>query len=91
MVKLAGYQSLPSLEYILFVDTKSPTVHFYRREDDGLWLDTVPKGLDEVIEFRKLRISLPLRDICEEVPFTPKLKLMRSPEDARPDSGFRRT
>ena len=35
-VKLAEYQSLPSLNYILFVDTDSPNVHLYSRDDDGL-------------------------------------------------------
>jgi Uma2 family endonuclease len=45
-VKLAEYQSLPSLNYILFVDTDSPNVHLYWRDDDGLWKDVVLKGLE---------------------------------------------
>jgi len=44
-VKLAEYQSLPSVDYILFVDTESPNVHLYSQDDDRLWTDVVLKGL----------------------------------------------
>jgi Uma2 family endonuclease len=43
-VKLAEYQALSSLDYILFVDTESPNVHLYLRDKDGGWTDVVLKG-----------------------------------------------
>ena len=52
-VKLAEHQSLPSLNYILFVDTDSPNVHFYSRGDDGLWKDAVLKGLQALVDLEK--------------------------------------
>jgi Uma2 family endonuclease len=62
-VKLAECQSLPSLEYILFVDTEMPSVHLCSRDQDRRWQDKVVKGLDEVISFPKLQVSLKLADI----------------------------
>jgi Uma2 family endonuclease len=91
-VKLAEYQSLPSLDYILFVDTESPTVHLYRRADHGLWQDVVLKGLDAVVEPEKLKITVPLRDIYEGLQFRPKPKLVQlPPENDGPNGGFRPT
>ena len=76
-VKLTEYQRLPSLDYILFVDTESPTVHLYRRSEGGLWQDDVLKSLDAVVELGKLKISLPLREIYEGLQFRPKPKLVQ--------------
>jgi Uma2 family endonuclease len=91
-VKLAEYQSLPSLDFILFVDTESPTVHLYRRGPDRLWQDAVLKGLDAVVELEKLKISVPLRDIYEGLQFRPKPKLVQSTqEDEEPEGGFKPT
>jgi Uma2 family endonuclease len=89
-VKLTEYQGLPSLDYILFVDTENPTVHLYRRRDEGLWQDDLLKGLDAVIELEKLKISVPLRDIYEGLEFRPKPKLVQTNED-EPDGGFKPT
>jgi Uma2 family endonuclease len=91
-VKLAEYQALPSLDYILFVDTESPTVHLYCRADDGIWHDDVLRGLDAVVELKKLKILLPLKDIYEGLQFRPKPTLVRLPQDAdEPNGGFRQT
>ena len=53
-IKLAEYQGVPSLDYILFVDTENPTIHLYRRGNGGLWLDEVLKGLDAVVELSQI-------------------------------------
>jgi hypothetical protein len=85
-------KDLPSLDYILFVDTESPTVHLYRRDADGRWQDAVLKGLDAVVELEKLKISVPLRDIYEGLQFRPRTKLVQnSQEDAELDGGFNPT
>lgn len=91
-IKLAEYQAVPSLDYILFVDTENPTVHIYRRGDGGLWQDEVLKGLDAVVNLEKLRVSLPLRDIYEGLEFRPKPKLVQMSEDEpEAGSGFKPT
>jgi Uma2 family endonuclease len=89
-VKLTEYQGLPSLDYILFVDTENPTVHLYRRGDEGLWRDDVLKGLDAVVELEKLKISVALRDIYVGLEFRPKPKLVQTNED-EPEGGFKPT
>jgi hypothetical protein len=66
------------------VDTESPIVHLYRRDEDGLWA----QGLDAVIELEKLKISVPLRDIYEGLQFRPRPKLVQISEDADRNGGF---
>ncbi|MEA2943053.1 MAG: hypothetical protein QOD09_3582 [Bradyrhizobium sp.] len=57
-VKLAEYQSLPSMDYILLVDTEMPTVHLYLRDRDGRWENRVVKGLEATIDLPKLNVVL---------------------------------
>ena len=74
------------------MDTESPTVHLYRRSEDGLWRDDVLKGLDAVVELGKLKISVPLREIYEGLQFRPKPRLVQiSQHEPEPNDGFRPT
>ncbi|MGJ5207356.1 Uma2 family endonuclease [Bradyrhizobium sp. HKCCYLR20261] len=75
-VKLAEYQALPSLDYILFVDTDSPNVHLYSRAANGAWTDVVLKGIEAVIQLKKLNVSLELRDVYAGLDFRPKPRLV---------------
>jgi Uma2 family endonuclease len=75
-VKLAEYQSVPSVDYILFVDTESPNVHLYSRDDDRLWKNVVLKGLEAVVELKKLNVCLDLREIYSGLEFRPKPRLV---------------
>jgi Uma2 family endonuclease len=85
-VKLAEYQSLPSVDYILFVDTESPNVHLYSRDEDRLWTDVVLKGKDTSVEFERLNVSLALGDIYSGLEFRPKPRLVDLPsKDRRSD------
>jgi Uma2 family endonuclease len=79
-VKLAEYQSLPSMDYILLVDTEMPNVHLYRRDRDGRWEDRVVKGLDAAIELPKLRLVLKLAEIYDGLQFRERPRLV---EDGR--------
>ena len=92
-VKLAEYQTLPSLDYILFVDTESPNVHLYRlyrRGGDGAWRDVVLKGLEALIDLEKLKVSMTLREIYEGLKFRPKPKLVEvRSENDEPTGGLR--
>jgi Uma2 family endonuclease len=86
-VKLAEYKALPSLDYILFVNTERPSVQSFWRGADGLWQDALVDGLDARIKLEKLNISFSLRDIYDEIKFRPKPKLV-IPEDDEPTSSF---
>jgi Uma2 family endonuclease len=89
-VKLAEYQSLPPLNYILFVDTDSPNVHLYSRDDDGLWKDVVLKGLDALVDLEKLNARLELQEIYSGLEFRPKPRLVDLPSETdEPTGGFR--
>jgi Uma2 family endonuclease len=89
-VKLAEHQSLPSLNYILFVDTDSPNVHFYSRGDDGLWKDAVLKGLQALVDLGKLNARLELQEIYSGLEFRAKPRLVDLPSETdEPTGGFR--
>jgi Uma2 family endonuclease len=85
-VKLAEYQSLPSLNYILFVDTDSPNVHLYWRDDDGLWKDVVPKGLRRSLG-RSGKTERPTRATGN----LPRIGIWTETEACRPSLRDRRT
>jgi Uma2 family endonuclease len=88
-VKLAEYQSLPSVDDILLVDTESPNVHLYSRDDDGLWKDVVLKGLEALVALKKLNVSFELREIYSGLEFRPKPRLVDLPsETVDPTGGF---
>jgi Uma2 family endonuclease len=75
-VKLAEYQSLPSMDYILFVDTEMPNAHLYFRDKEGRWEDRVIKGLDATIDLPKLNIVLKLAEIYDGLQFRERPKLV---------------
>jgi Uma2 family endonuclease len=77
-VKLAEYQSLPSMEYILFVDTEMPTAHLYFRGKDGRWEDSVIKGLDATIDLAKLNVVMKLAEIYDGLQFRERPRLVEA-------------
>jgi Uma2 family endonuclease len=89
-VKLAEYQSLPTVDDILFVDTESPNAHLYSRDGDRLWTDVVLKGLDAHVELKRLNVSLELRDIYGGLEFRPKPRRVDLPSASdEPAGGFK--
>jgi Uma2 family endonuclease len=79
-VKLAEYQSLPSMDYILFVDTEMPTAHLYFRDKDGRWEDRVVKGLNAAIDLPKLNVVLKLAEIYDGLQFRERPILVQAAE-----------
>ncbi|CCD88270.1 conserved protein of unknown function [Bradyrhizobium sp. ORS 285] len=75
-VKLAEYQALPSLDYILFVDTDSPNLHLYSRDPNGAWTDVVLKGVDATIQLEKLNVAIGLLDVYAGLEFRPRPRLV---------------
>jgi Uma2 family endonuclease len=81
-VKVAEYQSLPSMDYILLIDTEMPTVHLYLRDGDGRWEDRIVKGLDGEIDLPKLNVRLKLADIYDGLQFRERPRLVEpAPQD----------
>jgi hypothetical protein len=77
------------VDYILFVDTESPNVHLYSRDDDRLWTDVVLKGLETLVELKRLNLSLALRDIYDGLEFRLKPRLVDLPSETdEPTGGF---
>jgi Uma2 family endonuclease len=77
-IKLAEYQSLPWMQYILLVNTETPTVHLYLRDGDGRWEDRVIKGLDALIELPKLDMVLKLADVYGGLQFRDRPRLVET-------------
>src|SRR4051794_29967333 len=80
-IKLAEYQALPSMQYILLVDTEMPTVHLYLRDRDGRWEDRILRGLDAAIELPKLSVLLKLADIYDGLQFRERPRLVEAPSE----------
>jgi Uma2 family endonuclease len=83
-VKLAEYQALISLDYILFVDTERPNAHLYFRAEDRRWQNEVIKGIDASIALPKLKVELQLADIYDGLPFRPRPTLVEGEGSERP-------
>ncbi len=75
-VKLAEYQTLASLDYILFIDTEMPSAHLYRRGDDRSWSNEVFKGLDAALDLPKLGVRLTLAEVYDGLQFRERPRLV---------------
>ena len=65
-------------------------MHLYSRDDDGLWKDIVLKGLEALVDFRKLNARLELQEIYSGLEFRPKPGLVDLPSETdEPTGGFR--
>ena len=66
------YRELDSLqEYVLVSQTEAQVERFVR-QDDGNWLLTILKGVDAVLEFASLDVSLTLAEIYEDIELQPE-------------------
>jgi Uma2 family endonuclease len=88
-VKLAEYQSLPWMDYVLLVDTETPNAHLYFRDKDGRWEDRVIKGLDATIDLPKLKVVLKLAEIYDGLQFRERPKLVEiASQEGQTTGGF---
>ena len=88
--RMPGPEASIAENYILFVDTDSPNVHLYSRDDDGLWKDVVLRGLEALVDLGKLNARLELREIYSGLEFGPKPRLVDLPSETdEPTGGFR--
>ncbi len=65
--KAVMYQSIPSLQELLFIAQDTYKVELLRRESDGTWSRTEAAGLEASIELRSIGYTLPLRGLYKRV------------------------
>lgn len=66
--KLEEYKTVPSLAYILLVDTEKPQLSLHLRKSDG-WNVEHHATLDAVIDLPEINCRLAARDVFEGLPF----------------------
>ena len=64
--KALSYRQIATLEEYVLIAQDRPCIEFQRRCDD--WRPTLATSLDSVATFRSIGLSLPLRQIYEDVP-----------------------
>lgn len=67
--KLAEYQLVPALKYILLVEQDAPRVHLFMRDKSGHWTSIVFEGLEAVVPMPELTLSLALAILYERIQF----------------------
>lgn len=66
--KVEEYKTIPTLRYILLVDTERPQLTLYERDQEA-WTVRFVDALDAVIELPAIECSLAAGDIFEGLPF----------------------
>lgn len=66
--KVEEYKSIPTLVYILLVDTEAPRLTLHTRRDIG-WVTEFFDDLDAVVDLPSIECRLAARDIFEGLPF----------------------
>jgi Uma2 family endonuclease len=79
--KLEEYKTVPTLEYIVLVDTDEPFVRVYRRAADRVWDADKTVKLDAAVDFPLFDFRLALSDLYEGVTFRRSPRLV-GPGDA---------
>jgi Uma2 family endonuclease len=68
--KLEEYKTVPALSYILLVDPTAPQLRLYSRDGEAGWQTRGMAGLDAEIEFPRLAVTLPLREVYAGLDFS---------------------
>ena len=66
--KREAYQTIPTLDVYMVIETDSPRVTVHRRTAEGFVIELV-EGLDAVIPLDTIEAELPLRELYERVEF----------------------
>lgn len=67
--KVEEFKTIPSLAYILLVDTEAPRLTLFVRQGIG-WSTEFFDSLDAVLDLPEIECTLAARDIFEGLPFT---------------------
>ena len=65
--KARRYRDMPSLKELLLIAQDQYDLELYRRQDDGNWILFHAVGLDAAVELTSIGLTLPLRDLYENV------------------------
>ena len=84
--KLEEYKSVATLRHIVLVDPDTPQVFHWSRPDGGAWRHVLLEGLDAVIEFPEIEVSLDLASLYEGLTFRQYPRLVEA-DDAHSDYG----
>lgn len=67
--KFRQYQTLPSLQEYVLIEQNEPQVDVFRRNEQGLWVLEGYEGLDKMVEFKSLGVSIASSEIYYEIEF----------------------
>ncbi len=84
---LEEYKTVPTLEYIVLVDTDHPFVRVYRRAPDRGWTGDKVAGMDATLDLPLFDFRLPLSDLYAGLTFRPRPRLV-DPEDTETKSSL---
>ena len=73
--KLEDYKTVPTLEYILLVDSDVPQIRVYRRDAARRWASEKRAGLETAVDLPLLGLRLPLSDVYAGLTFGPRATL----------------
>jgi Uma2 family endonuclease len=78
--KLAEYQQVESLDYIMVVEPNAPEVVVWSRGRDRNWLRQIVEGIDREVDMKLIGITLPLAEIYDRVAFPARPRQVRTDE-----------
>ena len=67
--KFRNYQMLASLQEYGLIEQKEPQVNVFRRSDQGLWVLEGYSGLETMVEFKSLGVSISSSEIYYQIEF----------------------
>ncbi len=67
--KFADYQSLPSLEEYVLINSKKARIECFRRTDEGLWLLQFYELKDSLLELTSVEFTAKIDEVYEQVNF----------------------
>lgn len=65
------YRSLPGLKHFVFVEPGQPFIMVWSRDTEGDWARTELAGLDGAVQLAGVGVTLPMREIYEDVELAP--------------------
>lgn len=73
--KLLEYQSVPSIDTILQIESEIALVKIHRRQPDGGWAEETIEALDAAVQLPSLTISITLKEIYDTLDVRPRTRL----------------
>lgn len=68
-LKFDHYRSIPSFEEYILVSQNRAAVDQFLRGEAGTWIEQRYRDIDEILELKSVKVSLPLREIYDGLSF----------------------